>query len=498
MSEEPKLKIYFSEYFGVDAAVVEQHGSFNVSLVNDLPLFIDPFLLFNSPKAIYRELHEGIIRYLRFLREKAVRGGIGSGLLEAWFTFPEVKQTWLGFSKSGNGGSGLGPKFARSMSANLATLFPDFGREAVTKASHLEKLCLIEDGVGRDNISDFTTNLIKGFLLSYTQDFAQRNLADEQRRRVNIDKATFNFDTESWENATFELPHIGGDYVILTPRDLLTKDDTWINRDDLLGNIDEIANAVSDAELRAKVSNYIAMRLAHGPEDDEPTEKERREAAVSAVLEFPALIDHYIRWKEDNGEKAAAISRQKVAETEQIFIRNVQRFASVLATTGFYELGTDTLDEARQRVGYLKHVIENQDGYRLFHGAKNKPIRRESDLQLFYLLTWFATMSDVNREPNNGRGPVDFKISRGVADKSLVEFKLARNSKLERNLAHQVEIYQRANQTNKALKVIVYFTEDELTKVQAILRRLKLTEDPNVILIDARSDNKPSASIAVQ
>ena len=39
----------------------------------------------------------------------------------------------------------------------------------------------------------------------------------------------------------------------------------------------------------------------------------------------------------------------------------------------------------------------------------------------------------MNREANNGRGPVDFKISMGL-DKTLIEFKLAKSSSLERNM----------------------------------------------------------------
>lgn len=50
---------------------------------------------------------------------------------------------------------------------------------------------------------------------------------------------------------------------------------------------------------------------------------------------------------------------------------------------------------------------------------------------------------DVNREVNNGRGPVDFKISKGSKDTTLVEFKLASNSKLKNNLAKQVDIYKK-------------------------------------------------------
>jgi hypothetical protein len=70
------------------------------------------------------------------------------------FTFREAKQNWFGFSEIGNGGTGLGDVFAVALNRNLATVFRAFG-ETVTRASHLEKLCLIRDGVGKDNISDF-------------------------------------------------------------------------------------------------------------------------------------------------------------------------------------------------------------------------------------------------------------------------------------------------------------------------------------------------------
>jgi hypothetical protein len=42
------------------------------SLVTDLPLFIDPFLLFNSKKRVYGELQDRMIGYLCFLRDGAV------------------------------------------------------------------------------------------------------------------------------------------------------------------------------------------------------------------------------------------------------------------------------------------------------------------------------------------------------------------------------------------------------------------------------------------
>src|SRR5205807_2059702 len=155
------MKVYFTDWFKVDPDVLDEYGAFNVSLINDLPLFIDPFLLFTSKRPAYQALHDQMIEYLRFLRDQAAEGTVDAGLLHSWYMFPEVKQLWLGFSLSGNSGSGLGIEFARALHNNLNVIFKNFGNENITHGSHLEKVCLVRDGVGRDNISDFTANLIK-------------------------------------------------------------------------------------------------------------------------------------------------------------------------------------------------------------------------------------------------------------------------------------------------------------------------------------------------
>lgn len=511
-------QIYFSDAFDVPPRVLEEYGALDVSLINDLPLFIDPFLLFNSSDATYRELHDRIITYLRFLRDKAVGGTLSDGLLEAWFTFREVKQNWLGYSLSGNQGSGLGIDFARALSRSLATLFQSFGAETVTRGSHLEKLCLIADGVGRDNISDFTTNLTKGFLLTYTQEFARDRLRPDQRRVVSVPKAEFNYATETWEVRRYELPYIAGDYVILTPTDILTKEDIWINKADLVREYPSVVAAVPNDQLRAQLNNYFAAALSAIQERDargrsqeasrsgsgrrsrrrargaEPTAKQTAEAVGNIVRSHPELIDHYIRYKEEHGDEAEVQADQRVRASERLYIAQVRQLVDgLVAHTNFYgSLGT-THDEARQRVAFLKDVIENKGGWRLFF-ADGEPLRRESDLHIMFRLTWCNTPSDVNREVNNGRGPSDFEVSRGRFDKSIVEFKLAKSTSLVRNLKHQAEAYQRASDAQHAVKVIVFFTAEEEARALGILRDLGLVSHPDIVLIDARSDNKTSAS----
>jgi hypothetical protein len=491
MENPDDVKAYFSDYFGVLPQTIEDYGAFNVSLINDLPLFIDPFLLFNSSNAKYRALHDEIIKYIRFLRDKSIRGNLNDSLIRSWYTFREVKQNWLGFSLSGNNGSGLGEDFAVALYSSLHKLFSDFGDEQVTRGSHLEKLCLFKEGVGKDNISDFTTNLIKEYLVEYTQTFAQSHIHKNLRKRVGVSKVRFNYETERWESRVYELPFIEGDYVILTPKDMLTRDETWINRNDLYNDFDEIPYAIPNDQLRAQINNYFAKVLPK-----EPSKKERLAAIKQTIQEFPQIIDYYIKDKEDNGDLAADISSQKVQVSHQFYVEQFKHFIAQLnSATDFYALAGDSYEEALARVNFLKDVIENQDGYRYFY-ANGEPIRRESDLHILFRLTWYATPSDVNREVNNGRGPVDFKISRGSADSTLVEFKLASNSKLKKNLEKQVEIYKKASNTEKAIKVVVYFTELELNKVLNILDELNMKEDKNIILINARSDNKVSASNA--
>lgn len=483
----PRLRIYFSDFFNVDSEKIKKYGAFNVSLINDLPLFIDPFLLFNNEK--YKNLHLDIIKYVSFLRDRSQQGDLNKGLIKSWFLFPEVKQNWLGYSMVGNSGSGLGINFANSLNKSFSNILKNFGREEITQGSHLEKLCLIKDGVGKDSVSDFTTNLIKSYLLKYTEQFAKKNIDEKYLSEYLVPRVSFNYETRSWISKKFMLPTYNGDYVLLTPRDILTKDEIWINRNEMIEDFRGICESIPNDQLRGQLSDYFNRCLP-----DEPKKKEIELAADLTIKNYPSFIDYYIRYKEKNMNCANFDSAVKVSETEKRYIEAVQLLVDLIFEKNqefFYKKG-DTFDEAYQRISYLKQVIENNNGYKVFY-LNGAPVKREADLQLMFRLTWFASLSDVNSEVDNGRGPVDYKISRGSKDKTLVEFKLASNSKLKQNLVNQVKIYESANETNKSIKVILYFNDTELSKIIKVFKELKIKEDKNLVLIDARP-NKISAS----
>lgn len=485
------MEIYFSQHFNVDPDVLEEYGAFDISVVSDLPLFIDPFLLFNSEKPEYQQLHQEILKYLMFLRDQASLD-LDKGLIDNWYRFKEVRQNWLGYTLLGNGGSGLGEDFARSLHGALSKIFSNFGSETITDGSHLEKLCLIQPGVGKDNISDFTTNLIKSYLLEYTQQFAREHLTKDVCGTFPVVRAEFNYDTGSWMTRDFYLPKLGRDFVLLTPSDMLTRDETWISHSDMLDKFDRLPEAVSDSEMRAQINQYFRSHLSK-----DAKAKEKREAASQTIRKFPELIDHYIKLKEDDGDRAESISAEKVNDTYKVLVAQIKLAIDDLATrTDFYDrpwIGSYT--ECLERARFFKQYIENNDGYKLLNRA-GQPFSRESEVQLAFGLVWCKSEFDVNREPNNGRGPVDFKVSYGAGDKSLIEFKLGSNKSLKRNLEKQVAIYEDANQTRSSLKVIVYYTKEDEERVMRILNELNIAGEESIILIDARDDNKPSASTA--
>jgi len=446
-----EVSIYFTDIFGVSKDTLNEYGAFNISLLSDLPLFIDPFLLFNSENEEYVALHSEIIKYLRFLKEKSVTKTVSTGLLKSLYRFKEVGQNWLGYSVTGNKGSALGIKFANALNKNFFSIFSDYGEERITKDTHLEKLCLIQEGVGKDNISDFTTNLIKGFLLRYTEIFAKNHINPKYCDYFYVEKVKFNYETETWESGKFFLPKYDRDFVILTPKDLLTKDDTWINRTDLIKDVYTLPNSISDLELRGHINNYLLKVLPQNP-----TKEEERKVANNLVTEFPVLVDYFIKSKENDSELASNLSNQKVKYSEDLYIEKFKALSLLLAKeTEFYNTPFDTYEACMSRVNFLKDAVENKDGYRMFYDNSNIPIKKEEDLKIAYRLTWFGTSFSVDTEVNNGRGPADTVVAMGNFDATIVEFKLASNKKLKQNLENQAIVYEKARSTDKS--DIVFF-----------------------------------------
>ena len=74
------------------------------------------------------------------------------------------------------------------------------------------------------------------------------------------DRVEFDYDTQRWKAGCFELPVVNGDYVILTPKEILTRDEAWINQSDMLDKFHDICVALPDEGLRDQATTTFTSR----------------------------------------------------------------------------------------------------------------------------------------------------------------------------------------------------------------------------------------------
>ncbi len=385
--------MYFSDVYSISNDVLSKSKVFDISLSSDLPLFIDPFLIFDSEKPRYQKLHQDIVRYVTFVRDKLVSEQVTESQLEEWLHFPEIRNNWLGYSLGSNQGHGLGGRFAGGAAIGLKGPVSDFGHENVSKGSHIERLFLFSEGAGKDGLSDFITNLCHEFLLEFTQKFARKHLPEKHCREFNVRRVRFDFTKERWVSSTFYLPAFKTEYVLLTPSDLLTQSVPWINRSDLFERFGGMLEAMSDSQLRGKVNDFLSQKLSRPPrypkkKQYRPTEKEKRAAYASALELYPELANWYVAAKELLGDEAVAQSQQRVSRADDLYRTRVLEFVSrTLRPLGFFDIN---VTERPRLLSTFANSIE-QDGCTLFLGDEGVVNELSTDdVKLICTLAWRA------------------------------------------------------------------------------------------------------------
>lgn len=499
--------MFFSDYFGVEKSKLKEYGALDISLDCDLPLFIDPMLIFNSDKEEYKELHKGIVKYFNFLYEKS-NSGLTEKEILAWFNFSEVPNNWLGYSLEGNSGLALGKKYALFLHSKIGFVIDNHN---ITKGQHIEKSMLLYEGTGRDKISDLTVNLIKGFLCEYTQKFAREYLSEDCCEDFYVEKAYFNYDTESFVSEQYYLPSFINrkgekEFVLLTPLDLLRKEEQTLNKKSFISNFYRVRDSIDNPSLRTYVDNYIGKAIKEYQENQLKNKKKPNENTIRRIekdcflelanKELPELYDYFIKLQEDNPEELRSICDMERLDFEE-FVSKISVFANAFNAKQYIKVVPKTSrEEARNRLKYLKHMIEDCDLYKELYNNGER-IAKEENLQRLFRLVWCDTTRKIDAEANNGRGAADFIISNGRDDQVVVEFKLASNSKLS-HVFTQVKIYEAANESKESLIAVFCFTEAEINAVNSMLKQTKKDNfvGESIFIIDCRNDNKKSASIA--
>lgn len=438
----------FSDYFKISKDVMDEKGIYDISIVSDTPVFIDPFLLYVSNKPEYQNAHEQIMKYLLFLCKKIKTNENDRSLKQKYFYFKEPKQNWFGFSKYGNSGRGLNKDFADKFYINLKKHLSYIENE---NFSHFEELIIFEEGFGKDSISDFTTKLILPFLLDLTEKFAQNYIDETLCNRFLIEKAYFDFEKEEWCDKEYYLPSYNNDFIILTPTDIIVENDDFLSRNDLLRFITYSSVRIPDSRLRDHVNDYLSKML-----DDRLSKEEKKNLTDELLDEHPEIISFYTSEREKESDEAIQENKKFISKLELILDENVQSIISFFENeTEFYNMVNITKESVFARLEILDSCLQ-RFGDQLFY-VKGKFVGKK-----------FASVL-VNRLWNGSsstKSNVDFRFTfNSPVEKILSSFDYSKGtlcyiSLSKSDIERFDKAYNKLNLSNKPIKHISLIKEE--------------------------------------
>lgn len=132
-------------------------------LDEDIPLYVDPFLLWKSPSQMDNGLHATIIDSFNYIGYLANRGDKTEAITQLVLA-SECDAVGMGSSKTRKG-----RRIGESVANEIVSLFEKIPQLKTSGFSHIEEIQLLVDKVAKDRISDLACNFISSFLIDYTQ-----------------------------------------------------------------------------------------------------------------------------------------------------------------------------------------------------------------------------------------------------------------------------------------------------------------------------------------
>jgi hypothetical protein len=239
-----------TDYYGI--LLPQSEVAFAIPFFDeDIPLYLDPFLLWRSPSQQDQALHTSLINafnHLGFL----IKQGKEENAIATLIVASECDEVGLGSSARRQG-----VRIGRAKAGEILSLFERVPHYSTRGFRHFEEIQLYVDGISKDRISDFSCSFIKSFLIDFTID---------QCARLGIPTGLSSVDNVyDYRNNRFitqdrvELPinpHNGKPLIFVPKRWL--RFTPWINYDDYFEHHcpqDELSHAAKEL-TRVEVLNY--------------------------------------------------------------------------------------------------------------------------------------------------------------------------------------------------------------------------------------------------
>ena len=293
----------------------------------------------------------------------------------------------------------------------------------------------------------------------------------------------FDFEFLRWLDGNEYLPlnPYSGKSIILVPKNFLNelpaispeefRDYIWINK---------------NAELRDDLNYEIKKSL-------------NKSQIIKIAREYPSWVEEFTEKVEELSPNSYDLKNDKsglykwceaskFAESRplELFANNYREFVNVI----------------EKIIQSFKLFVEDNSGYKLLWDDERERGKKEEAAQLLFfgLVKPYCMCKniDISKETNVGKGPVDFKFSKGYKNRVLLEVKLARNSKFWNGLKSQLPQYLKSEEIYLGYFIVIVYTDEEFSEIQEIEQKVKeLNQKINFqikpVIIDT-TKNKASAS----
>ena len=237
-----------SDYYGIP--LLQAEADFAIPFMDeDIPLYVDPFLLWKSPSQMDNMLHSGILSSFNNIGSMYLEGKIQTAIDNLVF-LSECDEVGLGLSKTRKG-----RPISTEVAKEILELFKMIPQIRQFGFKHFEQIQLLVDQISKDRISDIACSLMKSFLIDYTIDHCLKLGIPVQSVEV------FRYDYKQGkvikEAVRLPINEENKQPVLLVPKRWL-RFTPWLNYDDYFKNylIKDIEKEYDGVKNRIEVLKY--------------------------------------------------------------------------------------------------------------------------------------------------------------------------------------------------------------------------------------------------